>query len=257
MLLAFDLDNTVLTATGDLPDRIRTAIATARDAGWRLAVLTGRPLPSARPHVEALGLLPGPYAVNHGAQVFGPDGAVLRHRRLHGACLQALLSSPLRPDGVQYRCVVGDRLLVEDPHDPCWSWARTVHRRVERIDVAAIDIADKVVYAPSADAPGMLRRLHDAWPLTSYHWDDGLVEVTADDADKGSALARIAAAMGVPQDRTVAFGDGVNDVSMLAWAGHGVAVGPDPAPDLLAVAQERIDAPERGGVADWLHARLA
>jgi 5-amino-6-(5-phospho-D-ribitylamino)uracil phosphatase len=50
----------------------------------------------------------------------------------------------------------------------------------------------------------------------------------------------------------VAFGDGLNDVSMLRWAGRAVAVGPEAHPDVLAVADERIAAPEEGGVADWL-----
>jgi hydroxymethylpyrimidine pyrophosphatase-like HAD family hydrolase len=54
---------------------------------------------------------------------------------------------------------------------------------------------------------------------------DHLVEVTAPEASKGQALARLAAHLGVAQSATMAIGDHDNDVSMIAWAGLGVAMG--------------------------------
>lgn len=42
---------------------------------------------------------------------------------------------------------------------------------------------------------------------------------------------------------------------MLEWAGHAVAVG-DAHPDVLAVADERIEEPEALGVATWLEAHV-
>lgn len=44
------------------------------------------------------------------------------------------------------------------------------------------------------------------------------------EADKGRALAAIAAHYDIPQHLTLALGDNFNDVSMLQWAGCGVAV---------------------------------
>lgn len=51
------------------------------------------------------------------------------------------------------------------------------------------------------------------------------VEVTPVGADKGSALARLCAQLGVNRDEVVAFGDNHNDLTMLEWAGRGVAMG--------------------------------
>jgi Cof subfamily protein (haloacid dehalogenase superfamily) len=42
--------------------------------------------------------------------------------------------------------------------------------------------------------------------------------------NKATALAKVAAEFGVPADQVLAFGDGENDVQMLAWAGVGVAM---------------------------------
>ena len=64
------------------------------------------------------------------------------------------------------------------------------------------------------------------------------VEAVPLDVTKASALAWLAAHLGVRQDETLAIGDGGNDVSMVAWAGLGVAMG-------NAVAEVR-------AVADWV-----
>ena len=44
------------------------------------------------------------------------------------------------------------------------------------------------------------------------------------DVDKGSALATLAAHLGIPPSAAVTFGDGDNDISMFAWAGMSVAM---------------------------------
>ena len=56
-----------------------------------------------------------------------------------------------------------------------------------------------------------------------YPWEEGYLEVTGPGADKGTALQLIAQELGVAQKDVVAFGDGPNDVTMLRWAGYGVA----------------------------------
>ncbi len=51
------------------------------------------------------------------------------------------------------------------------------------------------------------------------------VEITPDGADKGGALARLCAQLGIYRDEVVAFGDNLNDITLLKWAGRGVAMG--------------------------------
>ncbi len=43
--------------------------------------------------------------------------------------------------------------------------------------------------------------------------------------DKGRALAGALPKLGIDASEVIAFGDGQNDVSMLRWAGTGVAMG--------------------------------
>jgi hydroxymethylpyrimidine pyrophosphatase-like HAD family hydrolase len=50
------------------------------------------------------------------------------------------------------------------------------------------------------------------------------VDVVAEGISKASALREIAADLGVGPDEVMAFGDAPNDLQMLRWAGHPVAV---------------------------------
>ena len=55
------------------------------------------------------------------------------------------------------------------------------------------------------------------------------------------ALARVAEILGIPREETIAIGDGENDISMLRWAGLGIAMANAPenvkaAADVIAPA---------------------
>ncbi|MFW5899233.1 MAG: HAD-IIB family hydrolase, partial [Jiangellaceae bacterium] len=238
------------------PDEIATAISAARAAGHHVTVLTGRPPGAAQPMLARLQVLPGPYSVNHGAMVVGPGGEVLKRRRMPADAVRAILSPPLLHEGVPFAYIADDVLHVNDPSDPRWSWAHTAGRAVARFEIEAVRDADKIVFGGNGSSNAIEAQVRAAFDVTTYAWDDGNLEITATDADKGAALALIAERLGVPRRDTVAFGDGANDVTMLAWAGRGVAVGPRPTAEVLAVADERIAAPEALGVADWLAALL-
>jgi hydroxymethylpyrimidine pyrophosphatase-like HAD family hydrolase len=52
----------------------------------------------------------------------------------------------------------------------------------------------------------------------------GLIEISAPGITKGSGLARLAGQLGIAPAEVVALGDMPNDLPMLQWAGHGVAM---------------------------------
>lgn len=255
MLLAFDLDNTVVTRGDEIPPRILRAVHTAKRAGHHIAVLTGRPNASALPFVRQLGVS-GPYAINHGAVVVGGDGEILSRFLIAAEVALALIQTYGIGWGLEYAFMKGDDIFVNDPHDPRWGWAHTLNRNVLTFDPEAVTDADKVVFGAEAEGPRMLKELNRNYPkLMTYYWPDGFFEITGEGADKGTALACICEELGVPQRDTIAFGDGVNDVAMMRWAGHSVAVG-ESHPDVLAASDEQIAEPEQDGVADWIEQNL-
>ncbi len=84
---------------------------------------------------------------------------------------------------------------------------------------------------------------------------NGLVELAPAGITKAKTLAQLCERLGVDRHRVMAFGDMPNDIEMLTWAGHGVAVG-----NALETVKESADAVaeavEAEGVARYLGAVL-
>jgi hydroxymethylpyrimidine pyrophosphatase-like HAD family hydrolase len=73
------------------------------------------------------------------------------------------------------------------------------------------------------------------------------LEFTSIESDKARALAFLCERMGIPREQSAAVGDGRNDVSMLAWAGLGVAV-EGSEPEVIAAADRSVPGPGHGGI---------
>jgi hydroxymethylpyrimidine pyrophosphatase-like HAD family hydrolase len=80
---------------------------------------------------------------------------------------------------------------------------------------------------------------------------DGLLEISAAGVTKASTLMAVCAERGLRAEDAVAFGDMPNDLPMLAWAGHSVAVG-NAHPEVLAAVDEVTASNDDDGVAQVL-----
>jgi len=111
--------------------------------------------------------------------------------------------------------------------------------------VGGAGAADGVYGGGAADGEQLRRTLSsvvgDRLELTrSVDGRIPLVEASAPGVHKGTALAELAASLGIEPACVVAFGDMPNDLPMLAWAGTGVAMGnADP---LLHAVADRVTA---------------
>jgi Cof subfamily protein (haloacid dehalogenase superfamily) len=74
------------------------------------------------------------------------------------------------------------------------------------------------------------------------------IEIGGVGVNKGSAVAHIAAELEIPVEQCMCIGDNSNDVSMIRWAGVGVAVA-DGVPEALAAADYVTDHSAKFGVA--------
>jgi hydroxymethylpyrimidine pyrophosphatase-like HAD family hydrolase len=92
--------------------------------------------------------------------------------------------------------------------------------------------------------------LRDAVNLT-YSTSNGLLEISKLGVTKATGLAEAADLFSVDVTDVIAFGDMPNDIPMLQWAGHGVAMA-NGHPDVLAVADEIAATNSQDGVAQIL-----
>ncbi len=83
------------------------------------------------------------------------------------------------------------------------------------------------VYLPSGVTPEDVDAMQSAFGESAivFRTHPNFINATPAGVSKGDALIWLAGEMGVPQEAVMAVGDSDNDVSMIAWAGIGVAMG--------------------------------
>jgi Cof subfamily protein (haloacid dehalogenase superfamily) len=249
--MALDLDGTILDLRLNLDPRDVEALAGIMRAGVTVVACTGRPFPGTLPWVEKLGL-DGPIICYQGAEIRMPDGStILDHGVGHDLAMEVIRFARDRNLHVQaYR---NDQLIVERDRPEAHEYANHAGMEIHVVgdlETAMGPTTPKLVIVSTA------QKLEALLPEARRRWEGKLnvatsvptyLEFTSAESDKASALAFLCKRLGVPQDQSVAVGDGRNDASMIAWAGMGVAVEGSP-PEVIAAADRTIPGPGRGGI---------
>lgn len=236
-LLAFDYDGTV-AEDGALPNaRVREAVAAAQAAGVRVVLATGRPYASARGYAAALGLY-DPVICMQGAmvQALAGDRPVLWTEPLPKEPLREVLAFAEQRDLDLnlYAEIALYHVAMHYPQAFYDRWFGMPMVRVDSFDEACRRLAAqgqhplKGLFISEPDASGPLlieleERFGDRLTVVQSH--PLFVEVTSPRASKGQALAFLADYFGIAQADILAAGDSGNDISMIQWAGWGVAMG--------------------------------
>lgn len=246
-LLAFDLDGTA-AEDGRLPTpRVAAALAAARARGLRVVLATGRSYASAQRYALTLGL-EDPLIASQGAlvrELLPPQVTLLCETLPLGPLSEFLaLAQAWNLDVSLYG--EGEYFVTEVRHPPGFHdrWFGLPMHVVAGFDDALRTLAAQgeapvkvLVTAEPAEtdrlAPLLTERF--AGRLTVVRSHAMFTEVIPLRASKGNALAFLADRYGISRRETVAVGDSGNDISMIRWAGLGVAMG-NATPDVLAAA---------------------
>lgn len=229
-LLALDVDGTLLRSDGVLATRTRDALRAAYDAGWQVAIVTGRPLPHAVPLARDLALGEYVVAANGATIAEVATGTVVHQASLAGHVVLTALTAARR-------ALPGLRLAVTSPRGFFAEDGFHVIAPLTKGDTTLVDDAaplpgdsvhSTVLFHLDMDTHEILALVAPVLDADVHVSPSGLVssvELTAPGVHKGSGVARLCERLGVEQRDVVAFGDGLNDVEMLTWAGCGVAMG--------------------------------
>jgi len=230
-LAAIDIDDTLVGPDKRVSDANAAAIARLRAEGCRVVLASGREHESICAFHERLGL--DDYVVSsQGALVVHPhSGHELWHRPV-APLLAAHLIAEGRARGADVLLYTRDGIFAGE--DSPWIRERrqpvdaTIRFQSGDLDTLAMAGPLKVLWYAAADHVA-------AWALecTARYSETAeivitapeLLEFNAPDATKATAIEAVARHHGIAQDEVIAFGDGLNDVAMLRWAGYGVAVG--------------------------------
>ena len=111
-------------------------------------------------------------------------------------------------------------------------------------------LARSASYGPDEFAELVSRTLA-GFAETTHSSNSALVEISAAGVTKAAGLAWLGERQGIRASEVIAFGDMPNDLPMLAWAGHSVAMG-NAHPAVRAVADEIGPTNDEDGVATYL-----
>ncbi len=262
-LIALDVDGTLLRSDGTVSSRTVDCLAAARARGATLSLATGRDWFAVEDLLARLTAVDYALCVN-GIEVFTRTG-----EELYAASLDVELAREvvrmLREalPGVLIGAGFAGELVAEP------GIAEAMPPGAGDAVVTVADVAEVIgpgvrdLVVSHHELAQDLDRFHalcvDALPIDGIDVAfTGLpmIEIVPPGAGKHAGLAWLSSHLGIDPERVLAFGDGLNDVSMLRWAGIGVAMGD--APELVRAAADHVTgASDEDGLAVWLERHLS
>ena len=233
-LLAIDLDGTVVNRDGAIIPGAREAIQRVLARGLTVTLATGRMYHPSNRFAEELNIS-APLICHQGALIREQgNGRVLWHMPLPARLARKVIAE-IRKEIVHQYVYIDGTIYVEERREDDIRYAQhngVELRLVEDLTVLAerqpTEIAAR---GEAAEIDHLVARIRvSCGPeviVNKIH--ASFCEIAHAGSGKGNALKFLAERLGIPQSQTVAIGDSPNDVSMLEWAGLGIAVGDAPA----------------------------
>ena len=266
-LIAMDMDGTLLNSRKKISPRTRKALLRAEEAGIRLILASGRPTTGLMRFAEELEMnrYHGLLVSYNGSKVMDcQTGQVLFNQAMTVEEGKAVLEHMKKFPRVRPMIDHGKYMYVNDVYDQMicldgkdfnvlqYESRGNGYLLCEAEDLAAFADFPLNKILTTADP----EYLQDHYREMMEPFEDRLnctftsrfyFEFTAQGIDKARALETVLAPMGYGRGDLMAFGDGHNDASMLAWAGHGVAMA-NGVPELKARAHEVTASLDEDGV---------
>ncbi|MEU4557375.1 HAD family hydrolase [Actinoplanes sp. NPDC023936] len=253
-LVATDIDGTLINSERKLSPRTRDVLARIPVP---VVLVTGRPLRWLDQLYDQLPH-PMPAVCANGAVIYDPDtDEVLRADSMP---VEVLLDVTKR-----LRDAVPDVSLaveVEDGrgflHEETWTvrWetdhrVRVISSPEELTSLPAVKLLARSATADPDDFLELVSRTLGGVAEATRSSSSALVEISAAGVTKAAGLAWLCERDGITADQVLAFGDMPNDIPMLTWAGHAVAMG-NAHPALQATADAICASNDDDGVARYL-----
>ena len=256
--LALDIDGTVVNSKKEITSVVKGEINRIQEAGVPVALVSGRPTKGIE-HVAAE-LDFDKYesyilAFNGGKIIECSSGKVV-----YNQTIPLSLAKEVCKAAVEYNVPIvtykDDEIIATEPDNKYTKIeAHLTHMSVRGVESMeeALDFApDKFLYVDEPERieellPVMQKRFEDR--LNIFRSEPFFMEIVPIGIDKAKSLDRLLDKLGMDSTKLVACGDGFNDVSMINFAGMGVAMA-NACAETKAVANYIAPSCDEDGVAD-------
>lgn len=231
--MVLDIDGTLYNSEKEITAATKAAIYEAREAGKVIAIASGRPIPGIQDVSQRLEL------AQKGGYIMGYNGGRILNVQTGEYISETTLPLEYIPRianlAAKYNvAVVGhapDVLVTESPDDEIINLEARLNRmRVEKIPSLA-EYSDFSLYKCIITGEGeKLAELEKIaarefeGELSVYRSEPYFLEILPLGIDKANAIDVLTVHLGITRDEVIACGDGFNDLSMIKYAGLGVAM---------------------------------
>ena len=262
-LIVADMDGTLLDPASRLTERTIRALRAAGEAGAGVVLASGRMPCALRYFVEALNIT-SPLIAYNGALIADPKTEKTLASFPIPAALGREIAAACEEMNLHIQAYEGDAFWCESANRFAKDYQAFLNCPV-RLEAVGEQLSEWL----SFDTPKMLaidtaERVRDLLPRLRERFagrvkiatsNPKFIEFVSPEAGKAAALARLSELVGVPREAVIAFGDGLNDLDMLEWAGTSCAMA-NGAPEVRARSTRVVPSNAEDGVAQAVEALL-
>ena len=256
-LLALDLDGTLLDKNNNITDKTKNVLHKLKQNGLKIVIATGRMFCSALPYVTRLNLN-GPVITYNGAYVKDTESEkVLLHKPVAIDLAQEIIND-CQKHNLHLNLYQKDTLYVAQSNKLSQGYEKasgvTAREVGSLADFVSEDPTKLLAIENNRDKQQRYLNLFKKkyrGQLEVSESKSNYIEFMSRGVSKGQALKFVAEKNFIKQKEVIAIGDSWNDLSMLEWAGIGVAV-ETAAPEIKSRVDLVAPPPESDGIASVL-----
>lgn len=260
-MIALDLDGTLNNDQKEISQKTKDALIAVQKQGVTVVLATGRPTPGLKRESDALelekynGIL---LSYNGGKVVDASSKEVLYEESLPNEIAVKLLKhieempvTPIVDDGIDYYTVSKDEFMIGFESKLNNIGIKEVENVAAAVDFNPVKV---LIAAPKELLVPVIEQIKEPFlkELSFVQSTPYFLEATVKGINKASSLQAVCDKLEIDPSEVMAFGDQLNDVSMIKFAGLGVAMG-NACDGLKEVADEITLSNNEDGIAHILH----
>ncbi|MDO4525349.1 MAG: Cof-type HAD-IIB family hydrolase [Bacteroidales bacterium] len=232
-LLVLDIDGTLTDSTKKISRTTKRALRRAQNKGVKIVLASGRPTPGIVPVAEELGF------AEHGGYILSFNGGKIIDYKTGKTIFESVLPGEMIPmlyedsraNNVSIISYDATSVLTETPEDQYI----IKEAKLNKMPITKVNSFIDAVQHPvtkclmTGDAEHLAeveQREKDKYgaTLSIYRSEPFFLEIMPKGIDKAQSLQRLLDHLGLTKNEMIACGDGFNDLSMIKFAGLGVAM---------------------------------
>lgn len=233
-ILVLDIDGTLINPQKKITRCTKNALLKLQKCGTKIVLASGRPVYGMIPLARELKMQ------NYQGYILAFNGGKIIDCQTNETIFEKSmqqkqiceLARKLQNKKVSLITYEKDSLITETPMDPyVQKEARINKMEIKQVNNFAEYIDFPITKCLVTGSPKYLERIEAELKqyfmeaLSIYRSEPFFLEIMPSNIDKAAALERLLNYIGGSCEEMVAFGDGLNDISMISYAGVGIAMG--------------------------------